>query len=119
MANVTLDSNGAVTAVFALPQGFSTEIADDDPRLAAFLAAQAPPASYGFLQFMALFTGAEQSAIVASTDPQIKLFTLMAAGAGALQLNNPQVIAGVNYLASAGAITAARASAILAGQTPA
>ncbi len=83
--------------------------------------APTPPAvvpSFTFLQFMALFAASEQAAIVASSDTQIKLFTLMAAGAGSLQLNNAEVIAGVNYLATAGVITSARATAILAGQAP-
>ncbi|MGD0564553.1 MAG: hypothetical protein ABSA66_15860 [Roseiarcus sp.] len=118
MANVSLDETGALTGIYAMPQTFSTVIADDDPRIAAFLAAQTPAPSLTFLQFMALFAPAEQAAIVASADPQIKLFTLMAAGAGALQLSNPEVVAGVNYLATSGAITAARATAILAGQAP-
>lgn len=119
MANVTLDPSGTVvTAIFAMPQTFSTVIPDDDPRIAAFQAAQAPPQNYSFLQFMALFASAEEAAIVASADPQIKLFALMAAGAGALQLNNPEVAAGVNYLVGAGILTSARASAVLAGAAP-
>ena len=68
---------------------------------------------------MALFTPAEQAAIVNSTDTQTKLFLLMASGAGMIQLNNAQVIAGVNYLASGpGLITNAEAARILAGQAP-
>ncbi len=118
MANVSLDANGDITGIFAMPQTFSSEIADDDPRIAAFLAAQIPPPSLTFLQFMALFAPSEQAAIVASADPQVRLFTLMAAGAGALQLNNSEVVAGVNYLVTAGILTSARASAVLAGSAP-
>lgn len=86
----------------------------------------APPQTLTFLQFMALFTAAEQAAIVNSSDTQTKLFLLMATGAGNLQLNNSEVIAGVNYLASGpsatppgpGLITAARAAQVLASQAP-
>jgi hypothetical protein len=68
-----------------------------------------------FLQFMALFTPTEQAAIVNSTDTQVKLFLTMATGAGAIDLTNPEVMAGVNYLASLNLITPARAAAILSG----
>ena len=71
-----------------------------------------------FLQFMALFTSAEQAAIVGSTDTQVKLFLLMATGAGALDLTNPEVVGGVDYLASINLIAAARAAAILSGAPP-
>ncbi len=49
-------------------------------EVAAWQAAQ-PLQPVTFLQFMALFTPTEQAAIVGSTDPQVKLFTLMASGA--------------------------------------
>jgi hypothetical protein len=61
-----------------------------------------PVISLTFLQFMALFTSTEQTAIVNSTDTQVKIFTLMASGAGTIQLSNPEVIQGVNYLESSG-----------------
>lgn len=85
-----------------------------------------PPPIYSFLQFMGLFTSAEQDAIFAATDTQTKIFITMAAGSGGLQLTNPQVISGVNYLATPtsatppgpGLITSARAAAILAGEAP-
>ncbi len=83
----------------------------------------APPPTLTFLQFVALFTQAEQDAIVTSTDTQTKLFMLMATGAGSILLSNSEVIEGVNYLAAAapngpGLITSARAAAILAGLAP-
>ena len=87
----------------------------------------APTVLLTFLQFMALFTPAEQAAIVSSTDTQTKLFLLMATGAGALDLSNAEVIAGIGYLAATasstppgpGLIAAARAAQILANQPPA
>lgn len=85
-----------------------------------------PPVVYQFLDFMALFTSAEQTAIFASSDTQTKMFITMAAAAGGLQLSNPAVVAGVTYLSQPptatppgpGLITAARATAILAGEAP-
>jgi hypothetical protein len=81
-----------------------------------------PVQTYTFLQFMALFTSAEQDAIIASTDTQTRLFVIMAAGSGGIQLNNAEVIAGVNYLASTSPgpalITSERAAQILAGESP-
>jgi hypothetical protein len=79
-----------------------------------------PPQTTGltFLQFMALFTSAEQTAIVASSDAQVKLFVIMASGAGAIDLTNAEVIQGVNYLAGVDLITSAEATRILAGIAP-
>jgi hypothetical protein len=77
-----------------------------------------PVVPLNFLQFMALFTQAEQAAIVTSADVQVKLFVLMASGALSIDLTNQQVAGGVNYLASANLITSARASQILAGTAP-
>lgn len=94
--------------------------------VAPYVAPPAPPPTLTFLQFMALFTAAEQTAIFASTDTQTKMFVTMAAGSGGLQLTNSEVITGINYLATAttatppgpGLITAARAAQILANDPP-
>lgn len=77
-----------------------------------------PKVNYSFLEFMGLFTPAEQAAIVESADVQVKLFVMMATGAGQLQLGNPEVAQGVQYLVSLAILTADRAAAILAGQAP-
>jgi hypothetical protein len=71
-----------------------------------------------FLQFIALFTAAEQAALVNSADTQVKIFILMATGSGGVQLNDARVIFGVNYAASKGLITITRAAQILPGQAP-
>ena len=71
-----------------------------------------------FLEFMALFTTAEQTAIVNSTDAQVKLFTLKAEGAGAFYLEDVPVKAGLDYLVSVGVLTSERETAILANQPP-
>ena len=71
-----------------------------------------------FLQFMALFTAAEQASLVTTTDVQTKLFVLMASGAGTLDLSNTEVIQGVNYIASIGIIASTRVAQILGNQAP-
>jgi len=68
-----------------------------------------------FLQFMNLFTPTEQTMIFASNDTQTKMFITMAAGSGGLDLNNSQVVAGVNYLASINLIASNRVSVVLSG----
>jgi len=76
------------------------------------------PTQLTFLQFMALFSPTEQAAVVTSTDVQVKLFVLMASGAGDVNLTDPIVVGGVNYLASKSVITSARATTILSGAPP-
>jgi hypothetical protein len=126
MAYVLLDGSNNVIGWFGCPQlppqpdGY-TIIDDNDPRIIAFNASQDAilnPVNFTFLQFIALFSPTEQAALVNSTDPQVKLFNLMAAGAGVIQLNNAEVIQGVNYVASVGIIANTRVTAILAGQAP-
>jgi hypothetical protein len=90
--------------------------AGNTPTPAAATVTPAPTLT--FLQFMALFTAAEQAAIVGSSDTQVKLFVVMAAGAGGLQLDNAEVVAGVTYLQSIALLTAPRAAAVLAGDAP-
>jgi hypothetical protein len=75
-------------------------------------------ATITFLQFMALFTPAEQAALIGSNDTTTKIFVAMATGSGGMQLSNPEVIGGVNYVASIGIITTQRAAQVLAGQAP-
>jgi hypothetical protein len=81
--------------------------------------------TYNFLQFMALFTQAEQLSIISSTDPQTKVFVYMAAGEASVfdsvgsPLTNPLIVEGINYLVTGpGLLTSDRAAQILAG-TPA
>lgn len=78
----------------------------------------AAPQTWTFLQFMGLFTADEQTALVDSSDPQIRLYLIMAAGAQGIQLDNAEVVAGVDYAASIGLISTARAAQILAGAAP-
>lgn len=77
-----------------------------------------PPQTIGltYLQFMALFKTSEQDAIVNSTDTQVRLFNLMAAGSGSIDLTNPEFVSGVGYLASLSLIALSRVAVILAGK---
>lgn len=116
--------------VYAL-DGISVAFPAETPQAQALAAIEgmapadyAPPAAPAsspaltFLEFVALFTPAEQAAIASSTDGQVKLFVMKATGSGGLALDNAEVVAGVNYLSAVGVIAPARAAAILAGQSP-
>lgn len=119
MPYVQLNSAGTVTAAADYPQVFTTEfLAENDAKVVAFRASMAPVQTISFLQFMALFTSAEQAALVNSTDTQVKLFVMMATGSGGIQLSNPEVAAGVNYCVSINLLTAPRGTQILSGASP-
>jgi hypothetical protein len=108
--------------------GFSVAFPSGMPQASALASIEsmapadyAPPASttITFLAFIALFTATEQLAIITSSDPQIRLFVTMAAGAGGtLDLTDPRVIAGVTYLTTTAPpiLTATNAALILSGQ---
>jgi hypothetical protein len=71
-----------------------------------------------FLAFLGLFTSDEQTAIVSSDDPQIRLFCLMAAGASGVDLSDPRTVAGTNQLETLKLIGKGRAKQVLAAQAP-
>ncbi len=84
-------------------------------------AAPAPPPAtpqFTFLQFLGLFTSSEQAAIVQSTDVQVRLFLLMAAGAAFVSLVDQRTSQGLAYLVSINLITQVREAAILASPAP-
>lgn len=110
-------SLAGVTVSFPTGTPQTQAVASIEGMAPADYAPPAPPRLFTFLEFMALFTPAEQAAIVGSNDVNVKLFTLMAAGAaGGLSMSDPRVIAGVNYLVTAGLLTAANAALVLSGQ---
>jgi|UPI00046481A4 hypothetical protein len=80
--------------------------------------AQSGPTQIPFLGFLALFTQAEQTAIVGSDDVRVRLFCLMAAGANFVDLTDPRVIQGAQLLETLGLIKKGRAASVLAGQSP-
>jgi hypothetical protein len=92
-----------------------------EPPLSPTPPAVEPQAStrLGFLDFMNLFTPAEQGAIVNSSDVRVKLFTLMAAGASFVDLTDVRVNAGVKLLETLGLISQGRALQVLGGQAAA
>jgi len=94
-------------------QIFADCIAGKYGGVGAYVAVPIVAPTLTFLQFFALFTPAEQANIVNSTDTQVKLFILMAAGASMLDMGNPEVIQGVNYLSSKGLVVKERVPDIL------
>ena len=75
-----------------------------------------PPPAMTFLNFLALFTSAEQMAFVSSTDVQMKLWITEAAGSGMISFADARLKAALDYAVSLGLLTSARESQILAGQ---
>lgn len=70
-----------------------------------------------WLNFMALFTPTEQTAIALSTDPSVAVFRMMATGLGGdINLSDPRVSSGLDALIDAKLITSNRKSQILLGQ---
>lgn len=122
MPYVERDNAGNVVSTFANPQAMAQEfVADDDAGVVAFLAKMAAaknPQTMPFLDFMGLFSPAEQAAFVSSSDTQIRLFLLMASGAGTINLADPRVTQGLAYATSIGLLAAGREAQILAGTAP-
>ncbi len=102
-------------ATYTYPVNGWTWFSDENTaRAALVLPMISAPPQLSFLQFMALFTSAEQAAIVNSTDTNVKLLLLQASGNSGVTLADAATIAGVNYLVSVGMLTSARASMVLA-----
>jgi hypothetical protein len=80
----------------------------------------APPPVLSYLQFRALFTVAENAAIMtaAQQNHAVLDWLLQAAGAGRIDLADAAVKAGLDALVAAGLLTSARETAILANQAP-
>jgi hypothetical protein len=95
-------------------QTFRDVLAAHDPTR------QLPPV-LTYLQFRALFTAAENQAIMAAAQGNHAIldWLLQAVGAGAIDLGDPQLKAGLDALTGAGLIAVARQAAILANQPPA
>ena len=93
------------------------DVAATSAQVTAWQLANAPPVIVTFRKFMALFTVAEQTAIVNSTDTQTRLF-LLSASSGKVNLSDPLVTTDLNYLVSITLLAAARVSQILANLPP-
>ena len=70
------------------------------------------PTTIPTLDFIARFTPAEQEAVMNSGVWQIKLFVMMAASAGEIDLSSEQTAKGMAALVGAGIITQTRATEI-------
>ena len=93
------------------------DIAATSAQVVAWQTANAPPVIITFRQFMALFTAAEQAAIVSSTDTKTRLF-LLSASSGSVTLSDPLVMTDLTYLVSIGLLLVARVSQILTNTAP-
>lgn len=80
-----------------------------------------PQRQFTFLEFMDLFTEAEQMTLVEAsmTFPSIKLWYDKAVGASYIDLDDPRTRAGIQALVDEGLITAERKVSVIAGQMPA
>lgn len=76
------------------------------------------------LQFYALFTNAEETAIYqaayasAATNPALVIWLNKVSASTVISLTDPNTIANINALVTAGLLTAARAAQVLAAQAP-
>ena len=79
-----------------------------------------PPSRVMFLQFVEMFTPAEQDALVDATmkSKELKLWYDKAVGAEFINLRDPRTVAGFNKLVQLGLVTRERADRILAGREP-
>jgi hypothetical protein len=86
--------------------------------LAAHDPTKQPPAVLSYLQFRALFTAAENQAIMtaAQSNHAVLDWLLQVVGAREVDLADPQLKAGLDALVALGLITAVRETAILANQ---
>jgi hypothetical protein len=106
-------------ATYTYPVNGWTWFSDENTARAALLlpTLSAPP-QLSFLQFMALFTSAEQAALINSTDTGVKLLLLQATGNSGVTLTDAATVNGLAYLVSLGILTTARQMAISANQPP-
>jgi hypothetical protein len=112
MAHVQVDGSGKVTGIYGGPQPGNdavTDIADDDPRIAAFMA-PAKPQRISSTQFLNRLPPAVLPGLASSPQTLVMLITL--AAAGDIDLTDPAVAAGINALVPS-VLTAAQAAAIM------
>lgn len=98
-------------------QAYQAWVADGNTPADALQTPVSPPA-LSFLDFMALFTAPEQTALVDSSDTQVKLFLIQASGAGEVHLDDPRTIGALAYLTAHGLLVTGRSAQILAGHAP-
>jgi hypothetical protein len=103
-------------------EGFvgQTWVNDGSPAPAAYVAPPPPPVILTYLQFRALFTSAENAAIMGAAQGNAAVldWLLQAVGAAQINLSDPNVKACLDALAAASLLTSAREMAILANEAP-
>ena len=89
------------------------------PAQRGFVDIATPALTLSRIAYQRLFTQAERIAIRGSTDPIVVDFRELAAIADTIDLSDPDVITGAEYLETLGLIGAGRAAHVLIGQSPA
>jgi hypothetical protein len=111
----TLAANG-LTAVSGLPALSPTTQWSASSKTVVTVTAPVNPNWIPTYQFILLFTPAEHAAIQASTDQRVTQFLMAITTAQQINLNDPVVQNGINYLVSISLLTQANATLILSGQ---
>jgi len=114
-SDATLAAAGLAKVTGLLPLD-ATHAWDAPSKSVVVVAAPVVPNNVETWKFILLFTPAEHAAIAASTDQRVTQFMLAVQVAQTINLNDPIVQGGVNYLASIGLLTPANAALILSGQ---
>jgi len=94
----------------------ATHVWDALSKSVVVVAAPVVPNNIETWKFVLLFTPAEHAAIAASSDQRVTQFMMAVQVAQTINLNDPIVQGGVNYLVTAGLLTSANAALILSGQ---
>lgn len=105
-----------LTSVSGLPALDSTHAWNANTKTIVTVTPPVMPNYIEPYQFILLFTSAEHAAIAASTDQKVTQFMMAIQVASTINLNDPVVQNGVNYLVSIGLLTQANANLILSGQ---
>lgn len=108
-----LTANG-LTAVSGLPALGPTVAWDQVNKTTKTVAAPTPPQPLLTGFWIMRFTPQEFQGIAASTDPVVQQFMYALNHTTQIDLTTPNVINGVNYLASTNLLTSARVAAIMA-----
>jgi len=119
---VSRDADGAIVPVGVLTthsEAYATWLAAGNTPT-PYTPQPAAPIAISYLQFRALFSAAENQAIMmaAQTDHAVLDWLLQAVGAAPINLGDASVKAGLDALVAAGLLTATRETAILANQAP-
>lgn len=111
----TLAANG-LASTSGLPALDSTHAWSAASKTVVTVTAPVAPNWIPTYSFVLLFTPAEHAAIAASTDQKVTQFMMAIQVAQQINLNDPVVQNGVNYLVSISVLTQANATLILSGQ---